>query len=123
MKQVSEGSMGGRHGAQVSEGAKGAGKHGVQVKEGHKSTGKSNGPETTLRSGSLPSGNSLSAHGLSQGKNDAPSGESNHETLRHGNRPQAEKVKSVKHNQETLSRARMLNCRSEKGGAEKNGGY
>ncbi len=110
MKQVKEGAMGGN----------------MPGKEGHRATGKSNHPEASLRSGNLPKAvavpNSL---GLKQSPHEeAPSGESNHETRRFGNKPSAEKVQShAKHNHETLKRARMLNVRSEKGGAEKNGGY
>src|SRR5579859_466531 len=96
-----------------------------EIMEGARKRAKSNHPEATLRSGSLPGAvavpNSL---GLKQGKNDAPSGESNHETLRHGKTPQAESVRSrAAHNPETLRRARMLNNRSESGGAEKGGGW
>ena len=105
---------------QVKEGAKGGN---MTAKEGHRGTGKSNHPEATLRNGSKPSGNSLSAFGLSQAASKAPSGESNHETLRHGSKPSSERVKPVSHDKATLSRARMLNCRSEKGGAEKGGGW
>jgi hypothetical protein len=106
---------------QVKEGAQGGNMPG---KEGHRATGKSNHPEATLRNGSKPSGNSLAAFGLKQSPHEeAPSGESNHETRRFGNKPSAEKVKPVSHDKATLSRARMLNVRSEKGGAEKGGGW
>jgi hypothetical protein len=123
MKQAKEGAKGaGMHGAQAQEGGRG-GMHGAQASEGHKSTGKSNHEEASLRSGSLPSMTGLVAHGLKQGANDAPSGESNHETLRHGSRPQPEKVRDVKHDQGALSKARMFNDRSIKGGADPMGGY
>ena len=121
MAQAKEGSMGGRHGAQVMEGARG-GRHGAQVTEGTRG-GKSNGPETTLRNGSKPNGNSLSAHGLKEGSDKAPTGESNHETLRHGNKPAAERVRQASHDQGALKKARMFNDRSIKGGAEKGGGW
>jgi len=123
MKQATEGSMGGRHGAQVSEGAKG-GRHGAQVTEGHKATGKSNGPEATLRSGSKPSGNALGSFGLKQSPHEeAPSGESNHETRRFGNKPAAEKVRHAKLDTSVQKKAHGFNERSQKGGAEKGGGW
>jgi hypothetical protein len=105
---------------QVKEGAKGGN---MTAKEGHRGTGKSNHPEATLRNGSKPSGNSLASFGATQATGKAPSGESNHESLRFGSKPSAEKVKPVSHDKATLSRARMLNVRSEKGGAEKGGGW
>ncbi len=66
--------------------------------------------------------NSLGNH---QGSNDAPSGESNHETLRHGKAPKPEKVlhAPMPMNQGTLAKARKFNVRSEQGGAEKEGGW
>ena len=75
---------------QVKEGAKGGNMPG---KEGHRATGKSNHPEATLRNGSKPSGNSLAAFGATQATGKAPSGESNHETLRFGSKPSASMIK------------------------------
>lgn len=66
--------------------------------------------------------NSLGNH---QGSNDAPSGESNHETLRHGKRPKPEKVTHapMPFNQGTLAKARKFTDRSVAGNAEKEGGW
>lgn len=94
--------------------------------EGTKSCGKGNGPEETLRKGNMPSGNAgLKAAGESQAEteNTTSDGGSNLETLRQGNKPQPEKVREVKFDQECLKKARMFNERSENGGAEKEGGY
>ncbi len=53
-----------------------------------------------------------------------PSGESDHETLRHGSRPQSEKVNNIPTlNKDTVKKARGFNVRSENGSAEKEGGW
>jgi hypothetical protein len=84
---------------------------------------KSNHPEASLRSGSMPPVTGMKAHGNKQGSNDTPMAESNTETLRHGKAPKPEMVKHAAHNPATQKRAQMFNERSENGGAEKNGGY
>ena len=67
--------------------------------------------------------NSLGNHQGPEGP--GPTGESNHETLRHGKKPSPEKVKHapMPMNQGTLAKARMFTKRSEEGGAEKEGGW
>jgi hypothetical protein len=93
------------------------------AKQGTRKSGKSNHPEATLRSGNKPTAGGVGAFGLHEGTDKAPNGEGSHETLRHNNKPSPEKVKPVSHDKATLSRARMLNERSENGGAEKGGGW
>ena len=84
---------------------------------------KSNHPEASLRSGSMPPVTGMKAHGNHQGSNDTPTAESNVETLRHGKAPKSGAVKMPMHNSATQKRAHMFNERSQNGGAEKNGGY
>ncbi len=122
MKQAKEGARGNFHGSQASEGAMGGNTPG---KEGHRATGKSNHHEATLRSGSMPKAVAVpNKLGLYEPTDPMPSGESDHETLRAGKKPKAERaVSHAKHSPESLKRARMLNVRSEQGGAEKEGGW
>lgn len=91
--------------------------------EGAKKTGKGNMPEETLRNGDKPSGNDMKAMNLANAQVPKPTGESNHETLRVNSLPKAEKHQQAPANKATIKRARMLNERSEKGGAEKEGGW
>jgi hypothetical protein len=100
------------------------------MKKKHSGEGKH--PDVTLGEG-LEIGSVHPAHikgvtnslGNHQAKDVAPSGESDHETLRHGKKPQPEKVlhAPMPMNPGTLAKARMFNDRSVKGGAEKEGGW
>lgn len=84
----------------------------------------SSNPEETLRSSSKPSGNAgMKSSGLREGVDDAPSGESNHETLRHGKKPKSEAVRHAQHDPSAQKRAHAFNERSQNGGAEKEGGW
>jgi len=119
-------STGKGHLAQATEGARSTGKdHMSQASEGARSTGKGNGPEETLMAGKLQSGNDMKAMGNKATYDEATTsdGDSNLETLRQGDKPAAEKVQAVKFDQDCLKKARMLNERSENGGAEKEGGW
>lgn len=126
-KTTPEGPRGGRAG-QAAEGSRG-GRAGQGV-EGSRST-KDPMRDVALGEG-LEMGAVHSAHkkgivnglGGKQAASPAPSGESDHETLRHGKKPQPEKVVNVaKHDKETLAKARMFAERSEAGNAEKEGGW
>jgi hypothetical protein len=84
----------GAHGgnAPAEQGARGGNAHGA---EGLKHTGKTNHETASLRTGSLPGAVKVpNGLGLGQSSDPAPSGESNHESLRHGSKPAAERVKS-----------------------------
>jgi hypothetical protein len=75
------------------------------------SGGAADGPESTLRNGSKPSGNGgLKAPGNSQGKteNTTSDGDSNLESLRQGSKPKPEAVKEVTYGQSALASARAL---------------
>jgi hypothetical protein len=82
--------------------------------------------EETLRKGSMPTGNGgLKSSGNKNAEMDKTTsdGKSNLESLRQGSIPKPEAVKDVTFDQGCLARARMLNERSENGGAEKEGGW
>lgn len=84
----------------------------------------SSNPEEALRSGSMPTGNGgKKAAGNRQAESEAPSGESNHETLRHGSKPKPEAVREAQHDKAAQKRAHGFNERSQNGGANPNGGY
>lgn len=84
----------GAHGgnAPTMEGARSGNTPGM---EGKREPGKTNHELATLRHDNLPGAvkvpNSLGNH---QAESATPTGESNHESLRHGRMPQAERVKS-----------------------------
>lgn len=123
--QAKEGPKGGR--MVVEQGAHGGrmtGSEGIRAS-------KDNMPDVKLGEG-LEMGSVHKAHkkglvnglGGKQAMSPANSGESDHETLRHGSKPKPESVQNApKHNQDVLKRARMFNVRSEQGGAEKEGGW
>lgn len=123
--QVKEGPRGGRMVA--AEGAKGGRQTGSEGTRG----GKDN--ESTVKLGEgLEIGSVHSAHkkgmvnglGGKQGSNDAPNGESDHETLRHGNRPKSEAVRNTAaEDKGAQKKAHGFNERSIAGNAEKEGGY
>ena len=121
--QVKEGPKGGRMVA--AEGAKGGRSTGSEGARGGKDH------ESTVRLGEgLEVGSVHSAHkkgmvnglGGKQGSNDAPSGESNHETLRHSNRPKPESVRHVMEDKGAQKKAHGFNERSIAGNANKEGG-
>ncbi len=78
---------------------------------------KSNHPEATLRSGSLPPVTGLKGHGLKGGKDETPMAESNTETLRHGKKPAMQAVRQAPMDMGAKKKAHGFNVRSEKGGA------
>jgi hypothetical protein len=124
--------------SQAKEGPKG----GRMVAEAGARSGRSTGSEgvrggkdneSTVRLGEgLEVGSAHSAHkkglvhglGAKQAASVAPGGESDHETLRHGSRPQPSKVNNIPTlDKGTQKKARGFNVRSENGGAEKEGGW
>jgi hypothetical protein len=123
--QVKEGPKGGRSVAeQGARGGRATGSEGARA-------GKSNEGDVKLGEG-LAVGSVHSAHkkglvhglGAKQAASVAPSGESDHETLRHGSRPQPVKVNNIPTlDKGTVKKARGFNVRSENGGAEKEGGW
>ena len=63
----------------------------------------------------------IAAGGNKQNEDDAPTGESNHETLRHNSRPKPEAVAIVaKEDPDCLAKARKYAHRSEHGGSDPN---
>lgn len=123
--QVKEGPKGGRMVA--AEGAKGGRMTGSEGARG----GKDHEEYVKLGEG-LEVGSVHHAHkkgmvnglGGKQGMDDAPSGESDHETLRHGRKPKPEAVKSMAaEDKNAQKKAHGFNERSQNGGAEKEGGW
>ncbi len=125
--QVKEGPKGGRSVAE--QGARGGRSTGSEGARAHAS--KSHEKDVKLAEG-LEHGSVHGAHkkglvhglGGKQAASVAPSGESDHETLRHGSKPQPGKVNNIPTlNKDTVKKARGFNVRSENGGAEKEGGW
>ena len=80
---------------------------------------KGNMPEEALRKGSMPMGNGgKEASGNKQAASVMTKSESNHETLRHGSKPQPEKViHPAPMDKKARAKAHGFNMRSENGGA------
>ena len=124
--QVKEGPRGGRSG-QTSEGARGGRASGSEGSRGGKDH------EATIKLGEgLAVGSVHSAHkkgivnglGGKQAESAAPSGESDHETLRHGRKPKPEAVQNVAPmDMKAQKKAHGFNERSIAGNAEKEGGW
>lgn len=123
-------SRGNAHPGQGAEGARKRAQGHGQGFEGSSSK-KDNSKDVTLGEG-LEMGSVHSAHkkglvhgqGAKQAASVAPSGMSDHDTLRHGSRPQPEKVNNIPtEDKGTQKKAYGFNKRSEQGGAEKEGGY
>jgi len=124
--QVKEGARAGRA-VTAKEGARGGRMSG---KEG--TSGESMHDQDVKLGEGLAIGSVHSAHkkglvnglGGKQAMSPANSGESDHETLRHGNKPKPESVQNVAPvNKEARKKAHGFNVRSEQGGAEKEGGW
>jgi hypothetical protein len=123
--QAKEGPKGGRMVAeQGARGGRSTGSEGIRGGKDH---------ESTVRLGEgLEVGSVHSAHkkglvnglGAKQAASVAPGGESDHETLRHGKKPQPEKVTYLAPlNKAVQKKAHGFNERSQNGGAEKEGGW
>ena len=124
-KQAMEGSRGGRAG-QANEGPKGGR---MVAKEGAKG-GKNHERDIKLAEG-LEHGSAYPAHkkgmvsglGGKQAGSPANSGESNHESLRTGNKPKPASVMHASENKGVQKKAHGFNERSIAGNAEKEGGW